>query len=145
MQVTLRAVVFEQGMIRQGNIDVNHRPVIINDDGSHSTIFSFTVPINKDGSLWNGDYEKAPQYALVPSIAGGKFLTPDGKKPKESDRNALQKLEDAAANHYQKTNEHLGIFSSEQAADKYATATHSYMPNGGKQKVFVAPRTKEGQ
>ena len=65
------------GMIQQGNIDLNHRPVITNADGSHSTIFSVTVPTG-DG-----------KFALVPSIVDGKFLTPDGKMPNRSLHDSL--------------------------------------------------------
>lgn len=80
------------------------------------------------------------QWALVPSIVNGKFLTPDGKMPKG--KAALQQLEDAARKHYEKSGEHLGIFSSQQAADKYAEETHSYIPDGSDRKVYVAPRSK---
>lgn len=112
-------------MTEMGNIDVNHRPVIWNADGTPSTIFSATVPAG------NG------KFALVPTIVNGKFLTPDGKIPKESDRKAMQKLEDAAYEHYKKTGEHLGIFNSEKAADDYADKTHAWMPDGGQEKVYL--------
>jgi hypothetical protein len=119
-------VVFDQGQLEPGNIDVNHRPVVKNADGSHSTIFSMTIPIG-DG-----------RWALVPSIVNGKFLTQDGKMPRG--KQALQQLEDAAAEHFKKTGEHLGIFASQKAADSYAEATHAYMPNGRSEKVYVVPR-----
>jgi hypothetical protein len=142
------------GLLQQGNIDVNHRPGITNDDGTHSSIFSITVPINKDGSSWKGKYEDAPQYALVPSIANGKFLTPNGKIPLNADlpedevrklspsqqetrQEQLGKLEDAATKYYDKTREHLGIFSSKDAANKYAEATHAYMNDGTDRKVYT--------
>jgi len=112
-------------MIEQGNIDVNHRPVIWNDDGTPSTIYSATVPAG------NGNF------ALVPTIANGKFLTPNGKIPNENDKKAMQALENAAYGRYKKTGEHLGIFNSEQAADDYAERTHAWMPNGGNEKVFI--------
>ena len=108
-----------------GNIDVNHRPVIWNDDGSPSTIFSATIPIG------NG------KWALVPTIANGKFLTPSGKIPKESDKKAMQALEDAAAEQYKKTGQHLGIFNSQEAADAYAERTHAWMPDGSDKQVFT--------
>ena len=109
-----------------GNIDVNHRPVIWNDDGTPSTIYSATIPVA--GGKW----------ALIPTIADGKFMTLDGKIPKEGDKEAFQKLEDAAAERYAKTGEHLGKFKSQKAADDYATATHAFMPNGGPEKVFIS-------
>lgn len=96
-----------------------------------------TIPINKDGTPWNGKYEDAPQYALVPSIANGKFLTPDGKKPNEKDKKAMSKLEDAATKQYAKTREHLGVFSSDRAANDYAGATHAYMNDGTDKKVYT--------
>jgi hypothetical protein len=34
------------GLVQQGNIDVNHRPGITNDDGSKSSIYSMTVPLD---------------------------------------------------------------------------------------------------
>lgn len=141
------------GMAKVGNIDVNHRPVIHNDDGSVSTIFSATVPLDKNGNLWKGKYEEAPQYALVPTIAGGKFFTEDGKLPKEllndSTATEAQKniarglLEDAAGEYYQKTKQHLGIFKTSKAADDFANLTHAWTPTGGKEKVFLPPARKE--
>ena len=131
-------------MVEKGNIDVNHRPLIVNADGSHSSIYSVTVPINKDGSLWRGDYEKAPRYALVPSIANGKFLTPDGKIPRRDNKQAQSELEDAAARYYEKTRQHLGVFSSDKTADQYADKTHAYVNDGTDKKVF-APSYEENQ
>lgn len=125
------------GMVQKGNIDVNHRPQIHNDDGSMSSIYSMTIPIDKDGSPWPGDYDKAPSYALVPSIANGKFLTPNGKIPNEDDRDAKSALEDAATQYYGKTREHLGIFKSADAADKYATATHAWGNDGTDTEVYA--------
>lgn len=126
-----------KGLLTEGNIDVNHRPSILNADGTHSSIFSMTEPINADGSIWNGPYEKAPRYALVPSIANGKFLTPDGKKPNENDKAAMERLEDAARSYYSKTRQQLGIFSSGDAADRYAGATHTYMNDGTTRRIFA--------
>ena len=114
-----------ENMVQVGNIDVNHRPIVWNDDGTPSTIFSATIPT--EGGKW----------ALVPTIADGRFLTPDGKIPKEDDKKAMSDLEDRAADHFKKTGEHLGIFKSQKAADDYADATHAFMPNGRAEKVFV--------
>ena len=108
-----------------GNIDVNHRPVIWNADGSPSTIFSATIPIG------NG------KWALVPTIANGRFLTPDGMIPREGDRKAMGALEDAAIQQFQKTGQHLGIFNSQKAADDYANRTHAWMPNGRPEQVYL--------
>lgn len=112
-------------MTEVGNIDVNHRPVVWNGDGTPSTIFSATIPIGKG------------KWALVPTIVDGKFLTPDGKIPNQKNKRALSALEDAAADHYKNTGQHLGIFTSQQAADHYAEQTHGWMPNGGSETVFL--------
>lgn len=116
------------GLLKPGNIDVNHRPAITNADGSHSTIFSATIP------LGNG------QWALIPTIVGGKFLTPDGKMPLRT-KKALGELEDRAREQYETSGEHLGIFNSLKEADAYAEATHAYMPDGTNREVYVAPHT----
>lgn len=125
------------GMKQLGNIDVNHRPSILNDDGSHSSIYSMTIPIDKDGSVWSGNWDKAPQYALVPSIANGKFMTPDGKIPARSDKAANAALEQNATDYYDKTRQHLGVFDSADAADQYATQTHAYSNDGTGKRVYA--------
>lgn len=124
------AAALPNGMLQQGNIDVNHRPVVNNEDGSQSTIFSMTVPTG-DG-----------KWALIPSIANGKFLTPNGKIPDRNNKAAMQQLEDAATAQYKKTGQHLGIFNSADAADGFAEKTHSYAPTGGKEQVFLPPGTE---
>jgi hypothetical protein len=125
------------GMLERGNIDLNHRPQVRNDDGSSSTIYSVTVPLNEDGSVWRGDYESAPKYALVPSIVNGRFLTPNGKIPATGDHKAAEQLEDAATEHYEKTREHLGVFDSDRSAETYASKTHAYGADGTDRKVYV--------
>ncbi len=113
------------GMVKVGNIDVNHRPIIHNKNGSVSTIFSVTVE-NPDGT-----------FSLVPSIVDGKFLTPDGNMPE--DKKQTDDLKDRAEEHYRKTGEHLGVFKSEKAADDFANQTHAWTANGGKEKIFLPP------
>jgi hypothetical protein len=122
-------------MVQQGNIDVNHRPSITNADGSHSGIFSMTVPVDSTGHSVDWGSSKIANYALVPSIANGKFLTPDGKMPQGKE--SIGKLEDEATKYYDKTHEHLGIFKTEDAANKYATATHAYVNDGTDKKVYT--------
>lgn len=138
-------------LLKRGNIDVNHRPGIKNDDGSVSSIFSVTIPLDKDGSVWKGKYEEAPAYALVPSIADGKFLTANGKIPplankddskltpaqRREKQKQISQLEDAATDHYSKTRQHLGVFASDKAANDYATKTHAYMNDGTDRKVYT--------
>jgi len=113
------------GMVQQGNIDVNHRPVIWNKDGTPSTIFSATIPVGQG------------KWALVPTIANGKFLTPSGDIPNENDRKAMSGLEDRAYDQYQKSGEHLGIFKSQKDADSFANKTHAFMPNGRNEQVYL--------
>lgn len=78
------------GMVQPGNIDLDNRPVIRNDDGSISTESSFSVAI--DG-----------KEILLPSII-------DGKRVSQKD----------AIAHYRRTGEHLGVFDSPEAATAYA-------------------------
>jgi hypothetical protein len=139
------------GMLSQGNIDLNHRPQIKNTDGTSSTIFSMTVPVGKDGHSVTWGSPSIVGYALVPSIVNGKFLTPDGKIPPsaenpktQADKQALSQLEDAATQYYDKTRQHLGIFKTADAADNFATHTHSYGSDGTNRKVYV-PSTTGGQ
>lgn len=135
------------GMVKPGNIDVNHRPGIDNADGSHSSIFSTTIPLDKDGRVWEGDYDKAAMYALVPTIEHGHFMTKDGKLPPAlycgKDPNsteatdAKRHLEDRAGEYYTKTGEHLGMFTSSAAADKYAGQTHAWSNDGTSNKIYT--------
>lgn len=123
------------GMVSQGNIDVNHRPLIMNADGSHSSIYSMTVPIAKDGSPVSWEAPNIANYALVPSIANGKFLSPDGKMPTTDQGN--QQLEDAATLYYGKTRQNLGVFQSPGYADEYANLNHDYINNGTAQQIYT--------
>lgn len=133
------------GMIQKGNVDVNHRPSITNEDGSHSSIFSMTVPVDQNGDVWKGSYESAPRYALVPSIANGRFLTPNGKIPVKGDSKGLEALEKKSTDYYDKTREHLGIFASEKAANDYAEKTHAYMNDGTARKVYAPSYEQDNQ
>jgi hypothetical protein len=83
------------GMIERGNLDLNHRPVVGMPDGSIATVRSITI--EEDG-----------QYILIPTISkDGRVLT-----------------NDQAIEEYHNTGEHLGVFNSEEAADKYANELH---------------------
>lgn len=95
------------GVISQPNIDLNHRPIVHNPDGSISTIRSAT---------FQGDNG---QYVLLPTVVGGKIV---------SNNDAWQ--------HYVNTGEHLGTYSSEAAADYFANKLHEgqaneYLPSQG--------------
>lgn len=128
---------------------MNHRVGVTNPDGTHSSIFSMTVPVSKDGHSvsWNDPHfkQKVTGYALVPSLKpDGKFMTPNGKMPPnaehpktQAEKDAVSRLEDAATDYYNKTRQHLGIFKTEDAADAYATKTHAYTPDGTSRQVFT--------
>jgi hypothetical protein len=124
-------------MLEPGNTDVNHRIQIKNEDGSGSSIFSVTVPLDKDGKAIPWGSKGISKYALIPGIdEQGKFFTPDGKKPK-GESYAGTDGEDKAAAYYNKTGHHLGIFATSKAADRYAGQTHAYTNDGTDRQVFT--------
>lgn len=82
------------GLIAPGNIDIHHRPVVKNKDGSISTVRSMSFGTD-EGEV------------LVPTVIGGRVV---------SDREAME--------HYYRTGEHLGIFSTPDAATAYAKMLH---------------------
>ena len=112
-------------MVSRGNVKLEGRPVIHNEDGSASTIYSSTVALDDKGNIWAGDYKKAPRYALIPTIVDGKFLSPSGKMPKKGSLDEKVMFR-RAEEHYEKTREHLGVFTSGKAADDYAETTHDW-------------------
>jgi hypothetical protein len=127
------------GMSQIGNVDVNHRPIITNADGSKSSIFSMTVPVDASGEPVKWGSPKAAGYALVPSIANGKFLSFNGKMP--TTQGGMRQLEAAATDYYRKTRQHLGIFNSPSEADEYATLNHDYGNNGTAARVYAPSPT----
>jgi hypothetical protein len=78
-----------------GNIDLQKRPVVKNDDGSISTVRSISV--NIDG-----------QEVLIPTVS------PDGKILTDDDAIALYKL----------TGDHLGKFATPDEATEFAKKLH---------------------
>jgi hypothetical protein len=114
------------GMIEAGTLNLNGRPIIRNSDGSVSSEYSFSF----------GD-EKGRE-VLVPTVVNGKFLTPDGKKPKPGSPEEKQMYK-RAQQHYEQTGEHLGIFDTPEHADAYATRVHSRkLSSSGS--VYVLPK-----
>jgi hypothetical protein len=81
-------------LIEPGNIDLTKRPVVKNKDGSISTVRSMS-------------FEEDGRQILIPTVVGNKVV---------SDK--------AAIDHYHKTGEHLGMFSSVKATNAYAKKLH---------------------
>jgi hypothetical protein len=109
-----------KGLLEPGNLDIRNRPIIQNDDGTHSSEYSISV----------GD-EKGRE-VLIPTVVNGKFLTPNGKKPPEGSA-AEKQMFRRAEDHYHETGEHLGIFDSPDNADAYAQILHNRPQPGVKQ------------
>lgn len=83
------------GMVSQGNIDLNARPVVKNKDGSISTVRSISA--NFDG-----------KEVLIPTVSeDGKILT-----------------DEQAIAQYRRTGKNLGVFDTPEAATAYAERLH---------------------
>ncbi|RAU21074.1 hypothetical protein CU669_15060 [Paramagnetospirillum kuznetsovii] len=83
-----------QDMVEPGNIDLAKRPRVQNSDGSISTVRSMSF---NDGA----------SEVLVPTVVDGRIVSNDD-----------------AVDHYRKTGEHLGKFSTVDGADQYASKLH---------------------
>ena len=77
-----------------GNIDLDHRPVLVWEDGSFSTEISISVEF--DGLE-----------VLIPTVIDGKLVS-----------------EEEAIQHYLLTGEHLGKFSSVEECESFAVELH---------------------
>lgn len=84
------------GLLTPGNIDLNHRPVVHNADGTISTVRSMSIGI--DGG----------REVLIPTVSDdGRIL---------SSEEAIQQ--------FQRSGRHLGIFANVDAANAYAQRLH---------------------
>lgn len=83
------------GLLEEGNIDLNNRPVVRNPDGSVSTVRSMSA--NFDG-----------REVLVPTVSE------DGRVISDDD----------AIRQYIQTGRHLGMFRTPQQATSYAEQLH---------------------
>jgi hypothetical protein len=97
----------QAGLIEAGNIDLLHRPKVLNADGSISTVRSISTEI--DG-----------KQVLIPTVAadGSRILT-----------------NEEALRQYLSSGKHLGIFDSVEAADSFAQKLHNQQAallSGGK-------------
>jgi hypothetical protein len=101
-----------KGLIGAGNIPIWNRPTVKNKDGSRSTEYSTSFSDDQGHEV------------LVPTIVNGKFLTPDGKKPKENSPEEKAMFQ-RAWQHYEQTGENLGKFDNAADADAYARILHS--------------------
>lgn len=84
-----------EGLLSEGNIDLDNRPNVDNGDGTYSTVRTMTFEDDKGRTI------------LVPTVINGEVVS-----------------DDDAIKHYRKTGEHMGIFSSQDAADKYDQQLH---------------------
>lgn len=104
-------------LLERGNIDLHHRPVVHNRDGSVSTVRSITVGVGPR------------RYALLPTVVGKRVVS-----------------NDQAIRHFLRTGRHLGIFRSELDADLFARSLHEqqaqeYLPQFGSQELFGTGRS----
>jgi hypothetical protein len=117
-----------QGMLVPGNIDINNRPVVKNADGTQSTEYSTSFE-NEHG-----------QEVLIPTVIGGRFFTPDGKKPRVGSPAEKKMIQAAIAFHRSEPNTpHLGVFDSVENANAYAQALHDTPRNQGGEPEYISP------
>lgn len=102
------------GIITPGNIDLYHRPIVKNKDGTISTVVSMSF--NDQG-----------KEVLIPMV---------------SDDGRIMEVQEAI-NHYRRTGKHLGIFDSPQNATAYAKSLHESQaklyPDQGKPGEYLGP------
>jgi hypothetical protein len=101
-----------EGLVEPGNLNIRNRPMIQNEDGTHSSEYSVSFA------------DEQGREVLVPTVVDGKFLTPDGRKPPENSPEEKAMFR-RAWDHYLKTGEHLGKFDTPEHADAYASILHN--------------------
>jgi len=106
------------GLIVPGNLDLWKRGVVINRDGSYSTVksTSWNVPVKLKGGVRHLE-------VLMPEAYGGAV---------HSAREAL--------NHFLSTGEHLGMFDNVPHAKVYADRLHNWFVRNAK--FFPPPRRR---
>lgn len=110
-----------QGELEPGNIDLNKRPIVRNQDGSVSTIKSMS-------------FEEDGRQILVPTLA------PDGK----------EMTKDEAIKRYHDTGEHLGVFQRPEQATAWARRLserqgRAFLPNKGMGPEAISTRLETGK
>jgi hypothetical protein len=103
--------IIPKGMRTIGNIDIANRPLHRNPDGTGSTEYSTSMQDARGNEI------------LIPTLAGGQFLTPTGEKPPEGSPEE-KAMFNRAWQRYEKTGEHMGMFDNPDDADAYAQRVH---------------------
>jgi len=98
-----------QSLITPGNIDLQKRPKVRNPDGSYSTVFTHTFPLDENNP--NSPWVNAP--GVIKDKNGKYFKVPDGRKGEQMVREA-----------YYNTKEHLGIHKTLKDAEAAAIRLH---------------------
>jgi hypothetical protein len=120
-----------KGLREPGNIPIWDRPTVQNADGTHSSEYSTSFRDEKTGNE-----------VLVPTVVNGKFLTPDGKKPREGSSEEKAMFQ-KAWQHYLQTGENLGKFDNPHDADSYANVLHNRGNQSGKGGKSDEPRERK--
>ena len=97
------------GPIVPGNIDIAHRPIVLNPDGSISTVYS------------RSDSDAQGREVLIPSV----IPSPQGGYMVDKSRDGK-----ASWDYYRKSGQHLGMFANPDDATAYAVNLHNDYADG---------------